>query len=625
MVSNKKGGAALTIEDVFSTYLHKGTGVARDIVNGIDLVTNGGMVWVKDRGAITPHGLYDTERGALLRLASHDTGAEISFANSLTAFNTDGFAAGTGTGLNELDRDYVTWVFRKAPKFFDVVTYTGTGAAHAINHSLEVAPGMVIVKNRDQADPWQVYHSSNTANPETDYLVLNTTAATVNNIDRWNNTAPTSTQFTVGTGVEVNTNTENYVAYLFAHDTSSDSMIKCGTFLTDAGGLVSVSLGWEPQYLMVKNIDTAEDWLVYDSMRGIVTGGVDALLSPNLNVAETAPTDITLTADGFDVNALTVTDNYIYMAIRRPMKTPELATEVFAIDTQNSTGDGAEPGFRSGFPVDMLLHTDVNLVYSNYVSARLTQGVALKAESTAIELADGGWQFGYMNGAITYATTGATKYTWMFKRATGFFDVVAYTGTGAAVNIPHSLGVVPEMMWAKQRSGVYSWTVWHKDLGSANELTLDTDAAAGVIGGAFDTNVPTSTELVITDGGGGVNASAATYVVYLFATLAGISKVGSFTGNGGTQTIDCGFTAGARFVIVKSVTDTGNWLMWDSVRGIVAADDPHLVLNSTAVEITTNDSIDPENTGFIVNLDAGAAVLDQININAKEYIFYAVT
>jgi hypothetical protein len=109
-------------------------------------------------------------------------------------------------------------------------------------------------------------------------------------------------------------------------------------------------------------------------------------------------------------------------------------------------------------------------------------------------------------------------------------------------------------------------------------------------------------------------------VIYLFATKAGISKVGSYTGNGSSQTINCGFTTGARFVLIKRTDSTGDWYVWDTVRGIIASTDPHLSLNTTVAEVTTDDSVDPDNSGFIVNQLAAT----NINVTSATYIFLAI-
>ena len=109
-------------------------------------------------------------------------------------------------------------------------------------------------------------------------------------------------------------------------------------------------------------------------------------------------------------------------------------------------------------------------------------------------------------------------------------------------------------------------------------------------------------------------------VAYLFASCPGVSKVGSYTGNGSSQTINCAFTTGARFVLIKRTDSTGDWYVWDSARGIVAGNDPYVRLNLADVEVTTNDSVDTDNTGFIVNQVAAS----NVNVNAATYIFLAI-
>ena len=116
-----------------------------------------------------------------------------------------------------------------------------------------------------------------------------------------------------------------------------------------------------------------------------------------------------------------------------------------------------------------------------------------------------------------------------------------------------------------------------------------------------------------------VNYSGSTYVAYLFATCAGVSKVGSYTGTGTTLQIDCGFTSGARFVLIKR-SGTGDWYVWDSARGIVSGNDPYLLLNSTAAETTGTDYIDTYSAGFEISSTAPAA----INANGGTYIYLAI-
>jgi hypothetical protein len=117
------------------------------------------------------------------------------------------------------------------------------------------------------------------------------------------------------------------------------------------------------------------------------------------------------------------------------------------------------------------------------------------------------------------------------------------------------------------------------------------------------------------------NGSAFTYVAYLFASAPGVSKVGSYTGNGTTQTIDCGFGAGgARFVLIKRTDAVGDWYVYDTARGMTVLTDPYLLFNSTAAEVATLGSVTTVSTGFALN----SAILAAINVNAGTYLFLAI-
>ena len=117
-----------------------------------------------------------------------------------------------------------------------------------------------------------------------------------------------------------------------------------------------------------------------------------------------------------------------------------------------------------------------------------------------------------------------------------------------------------------------------------------------------------------------INITAGNYVAWLFASCPGVSKVGSYTGNGSSQTINCGFAAGARFVLIKRTDSTGDWYVWDTARGIVSGNDPHLSLNTTAAEVTTDDTIDPDSSGFIVNQLSAT----NVNVSSATYIYLAI-
>jgi hypothetical protein len=260
-----------------------------------------------------------------------------------------------------------------------------------------------------------------------------------------------------------------------------------------------------------------------------------------------------------------------------------------------------------------------------FATARLTNNY-LSPNTTA---AEGAFTYGFdrMQGVSAPWDASATV-SYAFRRAPGFFDVVCYTGTGSATTQTHNLGVAPELLIIKSRSQTIDWNVWSQSGTQRNDFkaSLNTAGSYGATGGDLvwgtpAIGAPSMTSTTFSIGSYiGVNNSGSTYVAYLFASVSGVSKVGSYTGTGTTLTIDCGFTAGARFVMIKRTDSTGDWYVWDSARGIVSGNDPYLLMNSTAAEVTNTDYIDPANSGFEISSTAPAA----INANGGTFIFLAI-
>ena len=638
------GGAAAVpnyIEDVFSTYLYTGNGTSQTITNNIDLSTKGGLVWLKGRSLGYNNYLFDTTRGTGNSIYSNLQIAQQTSATTLTAFGLTGFSIGSESDINESATTYVSWAFREQPKFFDVVTYTGTGSNTTIAHSLGAVPGCIMVKRTDTGgSPWAVYHRS-LAN--TQYLVLNATAAVATGATWWNSTTPTSAVFSVGTDASVNASGGTYVAYIFAHDaggfglTGTDNVISCGSYTTSSVGEATVELGYEPQWLLVKRSSGTGDWRLADNMRGwsLTQGNI---LKPNLSVAEADAWGGGLfpTATGFrDGGVIANSSTVIYIAIRRgPMKVPTSGTSVFGDISASVEPVSTNLTTESGVLTDLVVHglriSDGG--FGPHWLSRLTgNGAYLVSSETAAEVTQGNfWKFDNNNFAYIppsgYAnnSSSGTKYVaYSFKRAPSFFDEVCYTGTGATRALTHNLGVAPELSIIKSRSlAVENWNVWHKDLGSPSAgyyyyLALNGNNARA----SSNDRVSTVTSTVVNMGNNDeVNASGSTYVAYLFATCAGVSKVGSYTGTGTTKQIDCGFTGGARFVLIKRVDSTGGWYVWDSARGIVSGNDPYLLLNTTDAEVTSTDYIDTYSAGFEISSTAPAA----INASGDSFIFLAI-
>jgi hypothetical protein len=321
-------GGGLLVQDVFSVDLYTGNGATQTITNDLDLSGEGGLVWIKMRAtAGYEHILTDTARGAQLYLSSDNTLVQQTGTNDLTAFTSTGFSLGTSSRVNRSvasENTFASWTFRKAPKFFDVVTYTGNGVAgREIAHNLGSVPGCIIVKGISIAEGWAVYHTSQ---GNTKYGLLDQTDAFGTSSGFWNNTTPTSTVFTVGTNSKVNESGQTYVAYLFAHDdggfgSGSANVITCGSFTTDGSGSASVTLGYEPQWILGKRTDGAGSWFIFDTTRTWAPTNT-RYLQPNNSNAEGnyGATDVgSPNATGFTMENFGSSQTYIYIAIRANM------------------------------------------------------------------------------------------------------------------------------------------------------------------------------------------------------------------------------------------------------------------------------------------------------------------
>jgi hypothetical protein len=637
MGTTAAGGGFTAIEDVFSTYLYTGDSTnPSPKVNGIDLAGEGGMVWLKSRTGAYNNYIADTEKplssgGGATWLYTNTTDAVLgSIGTGLMTFNSDGFSTfPTGVGVNASGNNYASWTFRKAPRFFDVVTYTGTGANRTVAHNLGVEPGCIIIKETTAIRNWYVYHRS-TGN--TQFLNLNTTGAAATASTAFNNTSPTDTEFTVGTVNGINNSGASYVAYLFAHDPlgpsgdGSDGLIACGSFTETASGF-EVDLGWEPQFLIYKRTDGSAGWGMVDTMRGFTADRNIQYLTPNGSNAEQSLTKVGVTSTGFYSSApIEVSGaNFIYIAIRRgPMRVPESGTEVFNVEYQAGT-DTRYRGYL-GNPVDAWLSALPSNTAGKFMRSRLQgQGNYLDTTSTAAEAAqtDQWWDNNLGVGVTgTTYTPSTSVVNYLFRRAPNFFDVVAYTGTGNPLTLNHNLGVAPELILYKSRSAAQYWLAQSSAMTSVTDSLMLLNQNNGEITSSGFFRTPDNSTFGFAASGNltGCNTAGVTYIAYLFATLAGVSKVGSYTGNGTTLNIDCGFTTGARFVLIKGSSFTHDWHVFDTARGIVAGNDPFLELNTTNAENASYDAVDPLSSGFTVNQTAVA----NLNADGASYIFYAI-
>lgn len=618
----------LYVDDVFSAYTYTGNGSTQTITNGIDLAGDGGMVWIKERTNIVGgvgHRLFDTTRGATNWLKTETTAVQSTIAASLTAFTSSGFSLGANSNVNySSSANYASWSFRNADRFFShssVVKSSGSNATVSFPDLTTL--GMVAVKRTDSTGSWYVWHRSLTAGKLL-YLEQTAAEATLGHI------TVSGTTVTLVNGVIAD---GTYIVYAWAHDTASGGIVQCGSFTTDGSGTATVTLGWEPQYVLFKTATAGNSWLATDSARGMstgFTGSGDLYLIPNSSGAESAGNYISPNATGFSISD-SVSQTYIYLAIRRPNKPPTVGTQVYS--SQSIAGNSTARCFTGiGFAPDTVISNvttpgatayprawrdklrGTNAFLKTYTADGTTSATdaLLSYDMDGISVGPDSQTFSINR------TTGFVYSHYFFKRAPGVSDQICTTGTGANKTEAHNLTVAPELWLHKGCINTTEW-VWGSSL-LANTQKIVMPSPNGVVTDATAWNSTYPTASVISFGtAAAVNTTSETYSTYMWATLAGVSKVFTYTGDGGSgKVIDCGFTTGARFVLIIRTTasTTQDIFVWDTVRGIVAGNDPHLSLNTTAAEVTTDDSIDPDTSGFAVNQVAAT----NINVNGAVYI-----
>jgi hypothetical protein len=311
----------------FSTVTYTGTGTNQK-VEGLGFAPN--LVWIKSRSTTNPHVLHDTVRGIGNVLYSNLTNAEADESAYFTSVGYDYLQFGTNAGnYNNTGTNYVAWAWKaddneptintdgsidslvsvNANAGFSIVKYAGNGTAGAtIGHGLSQTPELLIVKNLDILSNWLVYHKDMSADPKTDYLLLNTTDSVADLDIIWNDTAPTSSVFSVGTSSNTN-GLNNLIAYCF-HSVSGFS--KIGSYTGNAGTNAITGLGFQPDWILARRTDSTDNWAIIDSVR-------EAYSIANLTDTEGTYNWFAFTSDGFTLSTSTLNASggtYIYAAFK---------------------------------------------------------------------------------------------------------------------------------------------------------------------------------------------------------------------------------------------------------------------------------------------------------------------
>jgi hypothetical protein len=319
-------------KDYFNTKLYTGTGSTQSI-SSVGFQPD--WVWCKDRTNTYDHVLFDAVRTATKRIISNSNGAETTASTDLTSFDSDGFTVGSGSNINNSGNNFVSWNWKangqgssntdgsinttytsvNTTAGFSISKYTGTGSNATVGHGLGVAPSIVLCKNLSASGNWIMYHSTQGA---TKYMVLNATDAVATATSAWNDTAPTSSVFSVGTGSTVNGSGNNIIAYCFAE---KKGFSKFGSYVGNGSSDGSfINLGFKPAFVLIKDYGRAESWYIFDNRRLGYNGAMaDFLANTSAAESSSSATLLDLVSNGFKLRGTTDHlngngQNFLYMA-----------------------------------------------------------------------------------------------------------------------------------------------------------------------------------------------------------------------------------------------------------------------------------------------------------------------
>jgi len=283
----------------FQTTLYEGDGSTQSIDQAGNSTFSPNFVWIKNRDATDAHALFDTVRGATEVLSSNSTAAEATNDDTLTAFESDGFAIGDDVIVNTNAESYVAWQWAEgATPGLDIIAYTGNGSNRTIAHNLGVKPGMFIVKARDRDDAnWGVYHSAVGA---TKSLFLQSREAAFDSDEYFNDTEPTASVFTLGVNAQGNTDTKTYIAYVFAPVEGFSSF---GSYVGNASADgPCVNLGFKPAFIIFKNSNGGTQlWEMFDNKRDGFNDPNRRLYPADTTVETSASDRVRILSNGFKI------------------------------------------------------------------------------------------------------------------------------------------------------------------------------------------------------------------------------------------------------------------------------------------------------------------------------------
>jgi hypothetical protein len=643
------------------------TNVLADSFGVVKYIGNGGVqsvrgfsfnpdfLWVKRTSNTENHSLYDSIRGVQKEITSDkdSPNSETTKTNGISSFNSDGFTVAENNANNTNNESYVAWGWKAGGTWvsnldgtnksaivnantangFSIIKYTGTSASsQSVGHGLTSTPEFVMIKKLSGTEGWIVWYPGAST---TNYLVLNTNAATATGATWGGTHSSTVVNLQDGPSARSSGNGEDYIAYVW-HSVSGFS--KIGTYTGNGSTQSITGLDFAPDYVMIKEVSASESWRVFDNLRGATKR-----LFPDTNGAESAASDSLTSFDsaGFSLGSSAGVNQsgqtYVYMAYKQnaTLSTEEANSFNITTYTGNATDNRSITGV--GFRPDLVWikqtsGTQVPIWYDsvrgpgNYIYSSASDAQGFSA-GTVKSFNSDGFSVGTSNSENQNSQTFVA---WSWKAGgtwvnnnngnvssivnynTGNkFSIVQWKGTGSATTVGHGMGTAPTFIIAKTLESSAKWRVYHSGLASAaNYLNLNDAYSPGSSSNVWNSTAPTSSVFSV---GSDLSPSGEKVIAYCWADVTGYSKFGTYTGTGSAQTITTGFEPD--FIITKDITlSSDNWRMYDTVRGLDEVLYPGLTNaqenNATGITAVTS-------TGFTL----GTGNLS--NRSSSDYIYIA--
>ena len=680
-----------TPESYFNTKLYTGTGSAQSIT-GVGFEP--GLVWTKNIGATASHYLFDSVRGVGKEIYSDLNAVEYTDSTTVTSFDSNGFSLGTGTGVNNSGHNFVAWNWKAASSNttnndgtiastvrasqesgFSIVTYSPNNTVGmSIGHGLSKAPSLVITKRLDTTQDWGVYTNVSTGDTTTNWLSLNDSDAYGSGSYM---TLKSTTLELPATGAFWASASSNQVAYCFAN---IDGYQRIGSYVGTAGTGPFVYTGFEPAWLMIKEVSNTGNWCIYDNKRDTVNPN-SKVLAANSNNAESSYSsgyNVNFYTNGFEIaedasNDLNTSGStYMFMAIAAnpdttaPTKANSFKTKIYTGNggTQSITGVGFKPDLTwvknrsttgnhslidSVRGVNKPINPNANNLEQDYPGFTLTS--FLNDGFSVTDNSDGlyGWN-GPAGSTYGGSTGGYVSWNWkaldhdknlatinndgsipsiVSANPAAGFSIVRYTNINTVQQfaVGHGLSSAPQIIFQKKygpsSTSTSDWYVITNVIdGSIDYLNLNGTAAKTDMTGSFaNFQIGSST---FTDWWTGTDLDI---INYCFHSVTGYSSIGKYTGNGSTTgpSITVGFRPS--WVLIKRTSDTGGWYIFDATRaGSTTAFPKILYANLNNAEYdTTGTAYD----GMVITTTATTFEVDfssawtNLNASGSTYLYMA--